>query len=136
MHVTSPDPSAETDPQPAYRRVLDATTKAIKGKPLQDITIDNPYYRPVKAGANQAEALQNAIASCAMNGWRLTATYGNVATMTSGQPTNHILHLLITVFTLGVWLPFWLLIAISSDGVRQLVITADVEGNISYGNGR
>lgn len=135
MSVTSPASSSQPD-QPTYRRMLDATAKAIKGKPLQDVTVGNPYFQPVKAGDTQAEALQNAIASCAMNGWRLTATYGNVATMESGQPVNHILHVLVSIFTLGLWLPIWFLIAVTSDGVKQLVITADADGNISYRSGR
>lgn len=124
MSVTSPHP----EPQPTYRKMLDA----IKGKPLQDVTVGNPYFQPVKAGADQAEAMQNAITACAMNGWRLVATHGNMATMVSGRPTNHVLHLLASIFTLGLWLPIWFLIAVTADGEKHLVITADAEGNISY----
>jgi len=130
--MTSPASSPLDEPQPTYRKILNK----VKGQPLQDVTVNNPYFVPVKAGADEAEALQNAITSCTMNGWRLTAVYGNMATMTSGQPTSHILHLLVSVFTLGLWLPIWFLIALSSDGVKQLVITADAEGNISYRSGR
>lgn len=40
---------------------------------------------------------------------------------TCGQPrlfekdgTNHILHLLLTVFTAGIWLPIWLLVGLNN----------------------
>jgi hypothetical protein len=125
MAMTSP---ATPPDQPAYRRIAER----LKGKPLQDVTVNNPYYVPVKAGADQAEAMQNAITACAMNGWRLVATHGNMATMVSGRPTNHVLHVLVSIFTLGLWLPIWFLIAVTADGEKQLVITADAEGNISY----
>jgi hypothetical protein len=36
-----------------------------------------------------------------------------MVTATQRQP-NHILHLLLAVFTLGLWLPVWLFIAIAS----------------------
>lgn len=32
--------------------------------------------------------------------------------------TNHILHLLISVFTLGLWIPMWILISIKIGGWR------------------
>ena len=32
----------------------------------------------------------------------------------SKPKTNHVLHLLLSVFTLGLWLPVWLIIAVSN----------------------
>jgi hypothetical protein len=96
----------------------------------------NPYLAPVAAGATEAEALQNAINACAMRGWRLTGAHGNMAAMVSGRPTNHIRWLLLTIFTLGLLAPVWLIVALTEDGEKHLVITADPEGNISYTDGR
>lgn len=32
--------------------------------------------------------------------------------------TNHILHLLLSVFTAGIWIPFWILTAVS-NGIER-----------------
>jgi hypothetical protein len=76
-------------------------------------------------------ALQNAIAASARSGWRLEGAYGNTATMASGQPANHVLHLILTLVSCGLWAPVWLFVAATS-GVRRLVITVDPAGQISY----
>jgi hypothetical protein len=97
---------------------------------------ENPYLAPVPAGATEQEALQNAIAACAVRGWRLTAVHGGMATMVSGRPINHVLYLLLTVFTLGLFAAIWLIIALTNDGEKYLTIFADAEGNITYREGR
>jgi hypothetical protein len=38
--------------------------------------------------------------------------------------TNHVVHLLLTVFTLGLWAPVWLLIAVQNDRPRRDAIRA------------
>lgn len=96
----------------------------------------NPYFEPVHAGSDRAEALENTIAVCAGQGWRLQSTYGGIATMVSGQPINHVLHALLSIFTLGLWLPFWLLVVATNSGEKRLTIIADHDGNIRYEQGR
>lgn len=76
-------------------------------------------------------ALQNAIAACARSGWRLEGAYGNTATMASGQPPNHVLHLILSLLSCGLWIPVWV-IAAARGGVRRLVVTVDPAGQISY----
>ena len=36
------------------------------------------------------------------------------------QNVNHILHLLISVFTAGIWIPIWILIVMSNTNVGSL----------------
>jgi len=91
-----------------------------------------PPYPTLGGNTAQAAALQTAINACTIAGWRLTSAYGNMAQMVSGRPVNHILHVLVSIFTLGLWLPIWFLITVTADGEKQLVITADEDGNISY----
>jgi len=43
---------------------------------------------------------------------------------------NHILHLLLTVFLCGFWLPVWLLVAVTG-GEKRSVLAVDQCGNIS-----
>lgn len=137
MAMTSPASSPETPKERS--NVLGALARgldAVSGPPTSAPASQNPYLTPVAVGATQAEALQNAIAACAMRGWRLTAVHGGMATMVSGQPINHVLYLLLTVFTLGLGAIIWLIVALTNDGEKYLTIIADTEGNITYREGR
>lgn len=50
------------------------------------------------------------------------------AVLRYGRPVNHILHLLLTVFTLGLWAPIWLLIVVLGSGERRRVLSVDPFG--------
>ena len=41
--------------------------------------------------------------------------------------TNHILHLLLTVFTLGLWAPVWLIVAVVNNNNRAKAVRAAAE---------
>jgi hypothetical protein len=47
--------------------------------------------------------------------------------LVKGNRPNHVLHLLLTVFTLGLWLPIWILVAITRQE-RRIVLTVDESG--------
>lgn len=84
-------------------------------------------------------ALQQAIIACTARSWRLQSSSASMAVMVSGggQGVNHILHLLLTVFTFGLWAPIWLLVAICGAPAPQqsLLITVDEYGNVGYQQG-
>ncbi|PSR57575.1 hypothetical protein C8259_34405 [Nocardia nova] len=44
-----------------------------------------------------------------------------MVTLEYGRPPNHILHLLISFFTCGLWLPVWLLLAMTSHTSRRIL---------------
>jgi hypothetical protein len=96
----------------------------------------NPYFEAVPAGASQAEALNNAIQVCTAAGWRLQNVYGGVATMVSGSPVNHVLYLLLTIFTFGLGAIVWIIVAVTNQGEKHLTIIADEQGNVRYQEGR
>lgn len=58
-------------------------------------------------------------------GWRVeaTPTPGQVV-MVRGKRPNHILHLLLSLVTFGLWLPVWLVIGLSSSE-RRVVLSED-----------
>lgn len=64
-------------------------------------------------------------------GWRVEASPipGQVV-MVHGKRPNHILHLLLSVVTLGLWLPAWLIIAVSTKETRA-VLTATSSGAVA-----
>jgi len=43
----------------------------------------------------------------------------------TGKPTNHILHLLLSIFTLGLWIPVWIILAIVGGEKRRIIAVDD-----------
>lgn len=52
------------------------------------------------------------------------------AVVVYGQPVNHVPHLLASVFLCGLWLPVWLLIALSG-GERRVAWVVGQCGNVT-----
>lgn len=86
-----------------------------------------------------ATALQQAIVGATAQGWRLQSAGPTQAVMINGQTggTNHVLHLLLSLFTCGLWLIVWLCIVLftTENPQRSLLITVDAVGNVSYQQG-
>jgi hypothetical protein len=62
-------------------------------------------------------------------GWRIEARSDFQATIAKGKPLHNKLHLLLTIFTLGVWGIVWASLALSG-GVKRRMITIDEYGNV------
>jgi Na+-transporting NADH:ubiquinone oxidoreductase subunit NqrC len=54
-------------------------------------------------------------------GWRVESRSDYQAVFSKGKRPNHILHLLLTIFTLGLWGIVWIFLAITSHQKRQVV---------------
>ena len=61
----------------------------------------------------------NQIDSLVRNGWVIEEDGTDYVTLVSGAKINHILHLLISVFTGGLWLVPWLIIAMRGGEKRM-----------------
>ena len=72
--------------------------------------------------------LDHAIRTRTVQGWRVESDTGARVTMVRGAKPNHILHLLISVFTLGIWLPVWAIISLTSKGQQRIVLTKESQG--------
>ena len=55
---------------------------------------------------------------------------GDTAIVTHGKPVNHILHLLLTIFTAGLWLFVWLAIS-TFGGERKYALDRMPDGSIA-----
>jgi hypothetical protein len=151
-----PDPNQSVHPQwpPARQPLSDPTTQQMppggyqqpgqppQWTPTQQIPTgypppglqSPPRVPPAPSPATQTAALQHAIALSSARGWRLEGTSPGVATMVSGHRPNHILHLLLTIFTCGLWAIAWIIIA-ATVTEKRLTIVADLDGNITYPRG-
>lgn len=66
----------------------------------------------------------------ARKGWRVENRSDGQATIAKGKPVNHLLHFLLSVFTLGAWLVVWLCIAVFG-GVSRRLVTVTPDGVVA-----
>jgi hypothetical protein len=51
------------------------------------------------------------------------------AVMVKGKGTNHVLHLILTLISVGMWLPVWLILYFVTKP-KRLILTLDEFGNV------
>ena len=61
-------------------------------------------------------------------GWRVESESDTYTVLVHGQHPNHILHLLLSVFTLGLWIIVWVIIAATGGEERQVINKPRREG--------
>ncbi len=85
---------------------------------------------PVSDGERQ-QILQNRLSQLLTSGQgRIESSTPYAATVITGQKVNHILHLLISIFACGLWLPVWLVLS-QTGGEKRQVLAVDACGNIA-----
>jgi hypothetical protein len=73
-------------------------------------------------------ALSHTVAESFRHGWRVESQMDFQAVLVSGKPINHVLHLLLTLVTFGLWAIVWILLAITG-GEKRCVVSIDPYGN-------
>ncbi|ATN88709.1 hypothetical protein SEA_DEMSCULPINBOYZ_114 [Mycobacterium phage Demsculpinboyz] len=61
---------------------------------------------------------------------RIESVTPYTAVVVTGQRVNHVLHLLVSVLLCGLWLPVWLVIALTG-GEKRFVLAVDQCGNVT-----
>ncbi len=67
----------------------------------------------------------------ATTGARVESVTPFSAVVVRGQKVNHVLHLLISIFLCGLWLPVWLFVALTG-GEKRTIISVDRCGNVAF----
>lgn len=75
--------------------------------------------------------LQTHIIQFASKGWNLDTQTEFAAVMSSGKRLNHILHLLLSIVTLGFWLFVWFLL-LMFNRITKKTISVDRYGNTYF----
>ena len=76
--------------------------------------------------------LSQAVALAVGEGWRIDSQSESMAVMVRGSRPNHILHVILSVLTFGVWLVVWGALALFGGEKRRLIfITESGEIQIS-----
>ena len=73
-----------------------------------------------KTADERKQMLAELIANRVVQGYRVETQSDFQAIIIKGKPVNHILHLILSIFTLGIWLFVWLLLAITGGEKREI----------------
>lgn len=87
---------------------------------------------PVKEPVDYARVLANRVSSELGGGWHVESQSEFQAVLVRpGTRVNHILHLILSILTLGLWLIVWVWIAFFKKREHHKVIQVDAFGNVS-----
>jgi hypothetical protein len=75
-------------------------------------------------------ALEEFVAARMAEGWRVESRSEFSVTMVRGKRINHILHLLLTIITAGLWVIVWILLALGG-GEKHGIVTVDEDGVVT-----
>jgi hypothetical protein len=77
----------------------------------------------------RSEALARYVAQQAQSGWRVQTQTQTQAQLVRGHRTNHVLHLILTLITLGIWAIVWILMVVFG-GEKHRFVSVDEYGNV------
>jgi hypothetical protein len=118
----TPAPPAEPTPEVAPAPPTEPSAQA--AAPAPDTS------SPAKSAEERKANLDRRLSQSASQGWRIENRSDFQATIAKGKPIHHILHLILTIITAGLWAIVWILLAIFG-GVKRRLLTIDEFGNIS-----
>lgn len=75
----------------------------------------------------RAAALDQELMAMMARGGRVEGRMPTSAIVVTGEPVNHVLHLLVTVLLCGFWLPAWIIIALNG-GESRVMVSVDENG--------
>ena len=81
-----------------------------------------------KTPEERKELLARTIAGQIANGARVESQSDFQAVVVKGKPVNHVLHLIVSLFTLLLWVPVWIVMTIVG-GEKRSMVTVDEYGN-------
>ena len=74
-------------------------------------------------------ALAQAVVRSVAEGWRVESQTNEMAVLVRGRRPNHVLHVILSVITIGIWLAVWAIVGLIS-GEKRRVLTVDEFGNV------
>ena len=84
-----------------------------------------------RSDSERKDLLQNHIVKMASVGWQVEAQSEFSATLSKGMKTQHVLHFLLSLLTLGFWAIIWIILVLSRlNEKRRQYLKIDKFGNI------
>lgn len=84
----------------------------------------------VLTSTDRRETLAAVVQRQSEMGWKVISQTETQAQLVRGKPTNHLLHLILSLVTLGIWIPVWIGVAIFS-GEKRRFVNVDAYGRVS-----
>lgn len=97
---------------------------------MTDTTITTTPAVVTATAEERQQALNAYVTNLAAQGWRVVSQSATNAQLVKGKPTNHVLHLILTIVTLGLWAVVWILTAIFA-GEKTRFVTVDDHGRVT-----
>ena len=72
--------------------------------------------------------LEREVRAHVLDGWRVESQTAGEAIVRKGERPNHILHLLLTLITFGLWAIVWIIVALTGGVKRRLITPNGVGG--------
>jgi len=85
--------------------------------------------RIIKTADERKATLDRTLQLWGARGWRIENRSDFQATVAKGKEISHLLHLFLTLITVGLWLILWLVLGVVG-GVKRRMITVDEYGNV------
>jgi hypothetical protein len=84
---------------------------------------------PAMPAEERKALLDSALARAGGRGWRIEHRSDFQAMIAKGHRVNHILHLILSIITFGLWLIVWILMGVFG-GEKRAMVTVDEYGNV------
>lgn len=76
------------------------------------------------------ETLARVVQAEIAQGARVESQTGQSAVLARGRRVNHVLHLLLSIVTVGLWFIVWIIVSLSG-GEKRKMVSVDEYGNVS-----
>jgi hypothetical protein len=83
-----------------------------------------------KSADERKSVLARTVANEVRNGWRIESQADYDAYLVKGQRTSHVLHLILTILTVGLWGIVWIVMVYLNRDQRE-TINVDEWGNVN-----
>lgn len=77
----------------------------------------------------QALTLGEKVQRMTVEGWRVESQVDGRVVMVAGRRPNHVLHLLLSIVTVGLWVIPWIVVSVTG-GERRRVLTVGQDGRV------
>lgn len=92
--------------------------------------MSEPAVTETKTADDRKALLATAVANEVRGGWSVQSQTDFQAVLVKGHRPNHLLHLILSVLTLGLWIIVWVAVTLAG-GEKHRVVAVDEFGNVN-----
>jgi len=96
----------------------------------REVVQDSQPTTSRRSGEDRQETLARTVNAEVAQGARVESQTGHSAVLVRGRRVNHVLHLILSLITIGLWFIVWIIISLSG-GEKRKMVTVDEYGNVA-----